>query len=73
MRGPVVALGAPEDLAGFSMAGAMVLPASNPEEVRNTWAALPPGTALVILTRNAAAALPGIEETTRGPLVAVLP
>jgi vacuolar-type H+-ATPase subunit F/Vma7 len=44
---------------GYALAGAVVYPADSPEAATAAFDALPPGTALVILTTNAAASLAG--------------
>jgi vacuolar-type H+-ATPase subunit F/Vma7 len=46
-----------EELAveGYALAGCVLLPADNPDEVNSAWQALPPDTVLLILTENAAA------------------
>jgi vacuolar-type H+-ATPase subunit F/Vma7 len=69
----VVALGEPAALAGFRMAGVRVLSADGPDEVRRAWDSLPADVGLVILTSQAAEALPDSAEIVRGPLVVVLP
>lgn len=45
-----------EELAveGYALAGCVLLPADNPDEVNAAWQALPPDTVLLILTQNAA-------------------
>ena len=57
MPGGVVALGEPATVRGLALAGVRVLPAVTPDEVRRTWAALPAGTGVVLLTRAASDAL----------------
>lgn len=39
---------------GYALAGCVVLPADNPDEVNSAWQALPPDTVLLILTASAA-------------------
>ena len=68
--GAVVVLGEPTLVVGYALAGATVIPASEPAEVRRAWADLPPDTTLVILTEAAARALP---DKPVGPLIAVMP
>lgn len=70
--GAVVVLGEPALVAGYALAGATVIPASEPAEVRRAWADLPPDTTLVILTEAAARTLPDKPGRT-GPLIAVMP
>jgi hypothetical protein len=45
-----------EELAveGYALAGCVLLPANNPDEVNSAWQALPPDTVLLILTQTAA-------------------
>jgi vacuolar-type H+-ATPase subunit F/Vma7 len=45
-----------EELAveGYALAGCVLLPADNPDEVNSAWQALPPDTVLLILTESAA-------------------
>jgi vacuolar-type H+-ATPase subunit F/Vma7 len=45
-----------EELAveGYALAGCVLLPADNPDEVNSAWQALPPDTVLLILTQTAA-------------------
>jgi vacuolar-type H+-ATPase subunit F/Vma7 len=45
-----------EELAveGYALAGCVLLPADNPDEVNSAWQALPPDTILLILTQTAA-------------------
>ena len=73
MRSIVVALGDPEALAGFQMAGVRVLAAREPDEVLRAWSSLPTEVGLVILTQQAAAAVPDLARAVSGPLVAVMP
>ena len=65
-------VGEPAVVAGYSMAGATVMPAEGPAEVRRAWEGLTPDTTLVILTTAAAAHL---MDELRCPetLVAVMP
>jgi vacuolar-type H+-ATPase subunit F/Vma7 len=51
------AIGEPERITGYGLAGVAVYPASGPEAVVAAWAALPHGTELLILSRSACAAL----------------
>lgn len=45
-----------EELAveGYALAGCVLLPADNPDELNSAWQALPPDTVLLILTDSAA-------------------
>ena len=69
----VAALGAPGMLAGYELAGARLVPARSPEEVRRAWAELPADTAVVILTPAAAAVLAEALDDPASPLTVALP
>ena len=58
---------------GFALAGVLVLPAVTAEEVRRAWAAVPAGTAVILLTRTASEALGAVAAAPHGPLIAVIP
>lgn len=68
--GGIAALGEAQRIQGLGLAGVLVLPAEQPEEVRDRWAALPDDVVLVILTPQASAAL---DPTPAGPLTVVMP
>ncbi len=68
----IVALGEPDRVMGYALAGAAVIEAAGAESVRAAWDDLPADTALVILTSAAHAALEG-RLGERRALVAVLP
>ncbi|MEU9836437.1 hypothetical protein AB0D67_33295 [Streptosporangium sp. NPDC048047] len=57
-------------VTGYGLAGALVLPAEDPGEVRAVWRDLDPDVAVAILTPRAAAALAGADG---GPLRVVMP
>jgi vacuolar-type H+-ATPase subunit F/Vma7 len=67
----VAAIGEPAFVAGFALAGAHVLAAAGPEEVRAAWSGLPDAVAVVILTAAAAAAL-GDSRTEQGARLTVV-
>ncbi|WP_220502009.1 V-type ATP synthase subunit F [Microbispora sp. H10670] len=73
--GSVAVIGEAVRVAGFGLAGALVLVAEDAAEVRTAWRSLGPGVAVVVLTPRAAKALdaaaPG--ETPGGPLTVVMP
>lgn len=70
----VAAIGALTLVRGFALAGALVLPAEEPDDVRGTWRSLPPEVGLVLLTQPAAQALAEELRVDRTrPLVAVMP
>ena len=70
--GAVVIVGEPALVHGYAMAGATVVPAEGPAQVRRAWGRLTADTTLVILTARAAAHLTG-ELRCAGTLVAVMP
>ncbi|MCQ4042731.1 V-type ATP synthase subunit F [Streptantibioticus rubrisoli] len=71
--GTVAAIGERTKVAPLALAGVSVLPAEDPERVREAWAALPPDVTLVIVTPTAADALgPEVLDGVR-PLTAVMP
>ncbi len=51
------AIGEPGRITGYGLAGVALFPASEPAAVAAAWEALPPETALLILSRSARAAL----------------
>lgn len=53
----IVAIGAPETIEGFALAGVRVIPAVSAAEARAAWAARPADTGLAILTPDVRAAL----------------
>ncbi|WP_201771949.1 hypothetical protein [Kutzneria albida] len=55
------------------MAGAVVLPATEPEQVRRAWQSRPAGVEVVVLTPAAAAVLGTAVDEPGGPLSVVLP
>jgi vacuolar-type H+-ATPase subunit F/Vma7 len=72
-RATVAAIGAPALVRGFALAGALVLPAEQPADVRQAWRSVPDEVGLVVLTEPAAQALTdelGPQRTW--PLVAVM-
>ena len=68
--GTVAAIGEEALVRGFGLAGATILPADGPDEVRVAWRDLPGDVSLVVLTSAAAAALG--QRDLSGPLVAVM-
>lgn len=50
-------LGESVRVQGYALAGAVVMVAESPDEVRRAWDAMPHDTSLVVLTRAAAAVL----------------
>ena len=76
-RTGVMALGEPAVVTGLALAGALVVEAATPAEVRRAWAELSDRVALVILSPAAAEALKGSLDrpvaAANAPLVAVIP
>jgi vacuolar-type H+-ATPase subunit F/Vma7 len=70
--GVIVVLGESSRVAGFALAGAVVIPADDPDAVRRAWDALPEDTAVVVLTPKAAAAI-GEPFGSSGILATVMP
>ena len=68
-----MALGEAVRVAGFALAGATVFVAESPDAVCRMWATLPEDVAVVILTSDAAAALPAEAVAPEGVLMAVMP
>lgn len=71
--GAVVVIGERTRTSGFALAGAEVLVAERPEEVRRAWSGLAGDTGLVIVTELAAQALDPQALTRVPPLVVVMP
>lgn len=59
--------------AGFALAGALVFPAENADEVRAVWASLPADVAVLVLTPRAAACLGTAPRVRRDVLLVVMP
>lgn len=73
--GRVAAIGAPVRVDGLALAGVLVLAAESDAEVRARWAALPEDVAVVLLTPQAASALPSDRpaDGSPRPLTVVMP
>ena len=69
----VVVLGDPIWVEGFALAGATVLPATDPDAVRAAWADLPADTGVLVVTADAAEALGGALEDRPYLLSVVIP
>jgi vacuolar-type H+-ATPase subunit F/Vma7 len=67
----VAVIGEETLVRGYALAGAHVLAADTPDQVRAAWQRLPEDVAVVILTAAAASAEPG-RATAAWPLVAVM-
>jgi len=70
--GRVAVIGDEPLVRGFALAGALVIAAGEPDEVRGAWRALPDDVTLVILTEAAAAAVDPQGQAGDLPLVAVM-
>ena len=66
----LAAIGTASRVQGWCLAGALVRPAENAEEVRRAWAGLPRDVSVVVLTPAADAAL---ADLTDGRLRVVMP
>jgi vacuolar-type H+-ATPase subunit F/Vma7 len=66
----VAVIGESVRVEGFGLAGVLVLPGDDPDEVRNSWATLPTDVAVVVLTQSAAALL---DDERRDRLTVVMP
>ncbi|GAA2806723.1 hypothetical protein [Kribbella solani] len=69
----VAVLGAPSRAAGYGLAGARLLMATTPDEVRLQWSRLPAAVGVVLLTAAAADALGPERLGTAAVLTVVLP
>ncbi len=69
----VVVLGDPIWVGGFSLAGATVLPAADPRDVRAAWDELPDDAGVLIMTADAADALGDALEDRPYLLSVVIP
>ena len=68
--GGIAAIGEAMRVQGLGLAGVLVLPGDDPQQVRSSWADLPEDVLLVILTPSAATE---IETSAAGPLTVVMP
>lgn len=68
--GRVAAIGEAVRVQGLSLAGVLLLPGEEPEQVQASWRDLPADVEVVILTAQARAAL---ETQGNGPLTVVMP
>jgi vacuolar-type H+-ATPase subunit F/Vma7 len=69
----VAAIGRPSEVAGFALAGAVVLPARTEAEARAAWASLPDDVGVVLLTEDTGRALAAERTRPRAPLTVVMP
>ncbi|MEZ5184456.1 MAG: hypothetical protein R2720_01795 [Candidatus Nanopelagicales bacterium] len=68
--GRIAAIGESIRMRGLELAGVLLLPGDDPEEVRDSWKRLPGDVEVVILTPEAADALAPVPPQ---PLTAVMP
>jgi vacuolar-type H+-ATPase subunit F/Vma7 len=69
----VAVLGEQAEVGGYELAGALVLTAEEPADVRAAWSRLPEDAVVVVVTARAAKALTEELEAPGPPFVAVLP
>ncbi len=69
----VAAIGAAYRVEGFALAGARVLVAVDPDDVRGAWRDLPATVRVVVLTPAAAALLDDLRAAPGAPLTVVMP
>lgn len=69
----VAVLGEAAVVTGYSLAGAVVLPADTEADVLAAWQRLPDDVGVVILTARAAGILGEAATTALGPLAVVIP
>lgn len=68
----VAVIGAETAIQGFGLVGALMLVATDPDEVRAAWRSVPPDVGVVILTHDAAASIGPVALDRDWPLVAVM-
>lgn len=73
MSETIAAIGEQALLDGFRLAGVSVFAGSTDEEILRAWTALPPNTAIVILTPRSAQALEPVLADPHSPMTVVLP
>jgi vacuolar-type H+-ATPase subunit F/Vma7 len=69
----IAAVGEDARIAGFALAGALIVPAETPDDVRAAWEALPADVGLVVLTPAAATAMAPDLDDPGARLTAVMP
>lgn len=67
--GRIAAIGESIRVQGLALAGVLILPGDDPDQVRTSWNELPTDVEVVLLTPQAADALDPVES---GPLIAVM-
>ncbi len=71
--GRVAVIGEGTAVAGYALAGALVVPAEDAEAVRSAWEHLPDDVDVVVLTAAAGRILGPDCDTTRPPFAVVMP
>lgn len=71
--GRVAVIGEHTAVAGYALAGALVLPAEDDDAVRVAWSGLPDDVEVVVLTPRAARALGAARTAKLLPLTVVMP
>lgn len=71
--GRVAVIGEETAVAGYALAGAVVVPAEDAAAVREAWNGLPPDVEVVLLTSRAAQSLGPERTRTMHPLSVVMP
>lgn len=71
--GRVAVIGEETAVAGYALAGAVILPAEDAPAVREAWNALAADVEVVVLTPRAAQALGASRNATMRPLTVVMP
>jgi vacuolar-type H+-ATPase subunit F/Vma7 len=69
----VAAIGRPSEVAGFGLAGALVVPARTEAGTRDGWAGLPDDVEVVVLTAEASRVLGDATTRPDAPLTVVMP
>lgn len=71
--GALHVIGEPLRVRGFIMAGAVVYPAEQPDEMLSAWRRLPADAVVVVLTPAAAIVLGDVVHEPNAPLSVVIP
>ena len=73
VMGPVAVIGEQTAVAGYALAGALVVPAEDARAVREAWDSLGADVQVVVLTPRAAQALGTARTASMRPLTVVMP
>ena len=71
--GRVAVIGEETAVAGYTLAGALVVSAEDDAALRQAWACLGDDVEVVVLTRRAADVLEAVRSATNRPLTVVMP